>query len=712
MTTPERPNILLISMDDAFAFWRFRNAFGVELQTPNLDRICARATAFHAAYCQTPVCGPSRSSFMSGLAPHQTGIFDNYSEIFELLRPEQIWSYRLKEAGYFCSTGGKIHHGYKPRPPEVHNALYSHEAQECHFGPSRTAPHKDFGGAGRGLGTTDEANDSQYYDHTSADYAIDFLRRYDGDAPFYREAGFHNPHPPFRTPARFKEMYDENDFIMPEEWKQKRESDAFAEASFPPNFPLKNETAWRKTIRNYFSCYSHVDWHIGRVWDALQASPHAKNTLVIITADHGYHMGDKARFRKYTLWEEAAGVPLIIYDPRQDKGQVVKDPVALLDIGQTVMDYAQLPPLQDSPGRSLRPQVEGAVQDDRSVPTFFFGSAGIRHGQFRYIYYQDGSEKLYDLESDPWQLRDVSPNHPKLSEMRMRLKQTASQYGMFICDDETCEPPPTEYVSVQEHGKQPASPPTSGQIAFEPPDPNMPDYPGWRRYFLRPRKDMSIDLPNAWRELYYPGDIGDKAEHLEVRCNDLGCHIDFMGGHQRIALRIFGGRGNDRIETAHDPITAYLQAGDNTVEAGFANATIVGGSGYDRIECQRAENCVHGGTGDAHIICGTGHDIITTGDGRNIVHGNTGTSDVTIDGGTNVIEVGPGDMVLHFQRTGLPQVVKGYKGGELDISDWNALGPYDLSSDGRDALLTCGTERVRFVATDVAVLRQALADIE
>ncbi|WP_295534560.1 sulfatase-like hydrolase/transferase [uncultured Thioclava sp.] len=709
MTQLERPNILLISMDDAFAFWRFRNAFGVQLQTPNLDRICARATAFHAAYCQVPVCGPSRSSFLSGLAPHQTGIFDNYSEIFEMLRPDQMWSYRLKEAGYYCSTAGKVHHGYRPRPPEIHDALYSHESRKCYFGPKSGAPAQNFGGALVGLGTTDPKDDRKYYDHFSSEDALRFLSSYDGEAPFYREVGFHNPHPPFKTPARFKEMYAEEDFVMPPEWRDGKDPDAFADQAFPANLDLSNDKFWRKTVRNYFSGYSHADWHVGRVWDALQASKHAKNTIVIITADHGYHMGDKGRFRKYTLWEEAAGVPLIIYDPSQDEGRVVEDPVALLDVGQTVLDYVGLEAMQCSPGRSLRAQVEGVSAPERAVPTFWFGSAAIRQGDYRYIAYQDGSEQLFDLKSDPWQLRDIAPNHPERANLRRALAASAAEYGMSLCDGENCRPGPSLYVSITEGGAQPATPPTLGQIAFEPPDPDMPDFPGYRRYFLRPRQNMTVKMPNAYRELFYAGDIGDGADSLHVHCNDLGTHLDFMGGHKRFHLTVYGGRGDDRIETAQETMTVFLQAGDNVIDAGFSDTTIYGGSGYDVIDCQRAENDVYGGTGDALIRCGTGRDTVHTGDGTNQIFGGKGAAEIIVNGGCNRIEIdSDGTVSLRLLRTGLPQEVIGFTGGAVDISDWQVLGETRLITQGEDALIMCGTERVRFVQTDEAVLRHAL----
>jgi len=151
-----RKNIIFIGLDDAFSFWRFRDAFGARLQTPNLDRICARSTAFTSAYCQIAICGPSCASMMSGLSPYETGVFDNYTSVFDVLRPEQFWQHRIKQAGYYCSTAGKIHHMFKPLPPKDHDALYSHPAARVHFGPAKDTPSVNFGGYGNGIGTTEK----------------------------------------------------------------------------------------------------------------------------------------------------------------------------------------------------------------------------------------------------------------------------------------------------------------------------------------------------------------------------------------------------------------------------------------------------------------------------------------------------------------------------------------------------------------------------
>ena len=174
-----------------------------------------------------------------------------------------------------------------------------------------------------------------------------------------------------------------------------------------------------------------MDDHLGRVWDALKASPHADNTLVILLSDHGLHLGERDRFRKHTLWEQVANVPLIIHDPARPEAKVVIDPVALIDVGPTVMDYLALPPLEDSPGQTLRPFVETTHRaPDRVVPTFIDGNAAIRKGKYRFIRYRDGSEQLFDLEADWWQTRDLGAGHPDYQSVRAAFEACCAEYGM------------------------------------------------------------------------------------------------------------------------------------------------------------------------------------------------------------------------------------------------------------------------------------------
>lgn len=426
-----RPNIMLITFDDMVAFWRYKSIFGETLQTPNLDRICGQSTAFHAAYCQSPICSPSRASFMSGQTPHQSGMTLPKMDMFALVPPDRMWPHALKQAGYYTSSGGKIILGYVPLEDDVHAVLYCDKPKS--FRIDWKVPREistGLGGFRGGRATDDPKHDDRYYDFQSSRSAIRFLNAYQGDQPFYREVGFYGPHGPWITPRRFKDMYDDTRFVMPRTWQEGCVANAFFDKVSEQNFEDMPMEYWQRSVRNYFSAISHVDHHLGRVWDALKASRHADNTIVIIASDHGLHVGDRNRFRKHTLWEQVANVPLIVHTPDQQVGRVVTDPVALLDIGPTVMDFAGLPALQDCVGRSLRPLCQGAFDPQRAVLTVRGNNAAVRTGQYRFIRYEDGSTEMYDIVNDWWQTRNLGPDHPDHADCQAAHAACCAEYGL------------------------------------------------------------------------------------------------------------------------------------------------------------------------------------------------------------------------------------------------------------------------------------------
>ena len=432
-------NILLISLDDAVAFWHFKTVFGQALQTPNLDRICAESSAFHAAYCQAPVCSPSRASFMSGKAPHQIGVTGPDNRYFDRIPAKVMWPYLLKENGFFCSSGGKVMRGYQPLPDAVHSTIFSDDMKKFRLSRRKRVLDKlgdkagvkwmEYGGFRDGLANANPRDDRKHYDHQVANSAIAFLNDYDGEAPFYREVGLAGTHGPWATPRRFKEMYRDSGFRKPADWQNGFDDCPVMDVDAPKNLDASKAWFWKKSVRNYFSGMSHSDYHLGRIWDALKASRHADNTLVVIVSDHGFHMGERNRFRKHTLWEQVANVPLIVHDPARPKEQVVTDPVGLIDLGPTVMDYLDLPQIKGSPGRSLRPQIEGASVPNRAVPTFFHDNSAIRKENYRFIRYRDGSTQFFDLSKDWWQTSDLGPGHPDYDRIRTSHAACCKAHG-------------------------------------------------------------------------------------------------------------------------------------------------------------------------------------------------------------------------------------------------------------------------------------------
>lgn len=705
----QTPNILLITVDDGGAYFRWRRAFGEVLRIPNLDRIEAVSTSFTSAYCQAPICGPSRNSMLSGLSPHQTGMIDNYALMFEHLRPEQLWQYRLKQKGYYCSTAGKVHHGFRPLPRAFHDILYSHPPHPLSFGPPRTSPVKRYGGLTGGAGSTDPSEDALYYDHQSASDAVQFLQTYDGDAPFYREVGFHHPHIPLKTPAAFKDMYDEKAFNAPKDW-----ADGFDLASYPDrymaeNMDLRDLDFWRKSVRNYFSAYSHVDSHIGRVWDALQASPHKQNTILIFTSDHGYHLGDKNRMRKFTLWEESCRAPLIIHDPRTEP-RMIGDPVGLIDIGPTVMDYCAAPPIGGSPGVSLRPMISGASDPDRAVPTFLYGNSSMRKGKYRITLYQSGESEFHDVDADPWLNNNLAGKVPEHEIWRSELARVCQAHGLALPEGEQKAAPFQASFIGSSSRHLPGNLGAIGNLDDERRD-CTPALPGHRVHFSTLDRSGSAPLPNAFQRMHYGADSGGGVESFNVYGNSQDNEFLFPGSGRRFHLTIHPGPGRNRTSIQKDDLVVYSSTGDDEVSVGGGAAVIFGGAGRLEVNNAGGRLRVEGGLGDLHLKASAGPLEVISGSGDNHIDGGTSQSHITLAAGRSWVTLHNDLVTLELRRTGLPQTISGFCGGTLDFSDWATLGRPRLLQDGDDCLILCASECVRFVATPVATLRDAVSGV-
>lgn len=425
-------NILLVSFDDAVAPWPYHTAFNEPLRIPTIDALCATGAAFHSAYAQAPICGPSRSSMMTSMLPHDLGILNNGTFVFDRVPSSRCWVADLKSAGVYCSSGGKIHH--KPVIPRPHHkALYSDERKD--FSNDLRLPRelrkrsRSFGGHRQGRGALDGVDDDFFFDQQAANSAIDFLQTHSGDQPFYRELGFFSTHGPHLTPARFKEMYAAENLTPPSDWNGYLHDSPYVSQNIPENPDFADRDYWQKSVRNYFSAYSHGDYQLGRVMAALRASVHANNTVVIVVSDHGFHLGNRNLFRKTTLWEQSLHVPFIICDPDQPAGQVIPDPVGLIDLGPTILDYAGLPPMPVAAGRSLRPMLSGQRDPDRVIPSFYGACLTLRIGDYRIIRYAQDDWQLFDVKSDYWQLHNLGTDHPAFPALRQQFEDWAQHHG-------------------------------------------------------------------------------------------------------------------------------------------------------------------------------------------------------------------------------------------------------------------------------------------
>lgn len=404
LAEPQRPNILFIAIDDMNDWTGFLGGHA-QAVTPNMDRLAERGVNFTNAHCVAPACSPSRNALLFGVEPFHSGLYPFYhlEEIPDrVLAPYKSLPQFLKEHGYGTYGAGKIHHGSRGRPSEWTDYHKPNPKQLVY--DAKTGYQQ---GKSRKMAFCPTTNPLEDHpDHQVASYGVEVLSR-KHDRPFFLAVGIVKPHLPFVCPQRFFDLYP--DPIEPPEIKADDLADvpwaARAMAKASDDFNFRRDDAWEKIRRAYLACNSWADYNIGRVLDALAASPYADNTIVVLWFDHGYHQGEKRSFRKFSLWEEATRVPFIMWDTRRadaPKGRVCEEAVSLINIYPTLVDMAELHLPDYVDGVSLTPQLADptAAIDQPAITTWGRGNYSARSEDWRYTRYFDGTEELYFHKDD------------------------------------------------------------------------------------------------------------------------------------------------------------------------------------------------------------------------------------------------------------------------------------------------------------------------
>ncbi len=252
----------------------------------------------------------------------------------------------------------------------------------------------------------------------------------DHDRPFFLTVGFIRPHVPWYTPQRWFDLHPPEQLTMPPYLKGDQDdvppiSRTIHEMPMMPTADWAIESGeWPNAIQGYLASVSFVDHYIGEVLIALENSPYAGNTIVVLWSDHGYHLGEKNRFAKHSLWEETSHVPLIIRSPDGAEGTVSNAAVSLLDLYPTLIDLAGLPANDTNEGVSLKPLVEGSgeIPEQVAITSYGHGNHAIRDERYRYIRFTDGTEELYDHQDDPNEWVNLAGN-AEYDEIKQRLAE-------------------------------------------------------------------------------------------------------------------------------------------------------------------------------------------------------------------------------------------------------------------------------------------------
>lgn len=435
---PHHPNVLFIAVDD-LNDWVGSMHGHPDVKTPNIDRLAARGVQFQNAYCQAPLCGPSRASLMTGLRPSTTGIYgminDNLiKEDNPVTRDIIFLPEYFKRQGYHTMGIGKLFHQHAPD-----GVLDESGGRSRGFGPSPKKRFKWQGKASNGYsGTSTDWGaypdaDSLMPDFQSAQWASERLKK-DYDKPFFLAVGFLRPHVPWYVPKKWFDQYNVSELDMPP-YKSDDLDDVPETALKINDLPMMPSTEWAiksgewpNMIHAYLASITFVDDQVGKLLTALDESGHANNTIIILWSDHGYRMGEKGTFAKHALWEEATHAPLMLAGPGVPSGKVIDEPVELLSIYPTLLELSGLPAYDRNEGKSLVALMHGKdnYQEHFALTTYGMNNHSVRTKDMRYIRYEDGGEELYDERRDPNEWKNLAGEK--------RYRKTIAQLRKYLPD--------------------------------------------------------------------------------------------------------------------------------------------------------------------------------------------------------------------------------------------------------------------------------------
>ncbi len=430
----KRPNVLFFLVDD------LRPELGCYgqrvVKTPNIDGLASAGVRFERAYCQYPLCNPSRTSLLNGRYPSTTGVVDNLTW-FGALHPEFVsLPKHFKANGYASLRTGKIFHG----------GIDDSEAW------SEGGEKRDFEGAQRKppvAGPQRQQNSDRivvlagdgeaHQDYKIADRAIAYLQKYK-DKPFFLACGFTKPHSPPTAPQKFFDMYDPSQVQLPVDFA----AEPTTPAGFPKGSVTKNGDLFinrkaskkeaREVIRAYWASLTWTDWNVGRVLAELDKQGLRDNTIIVFWGDHGYHLGEKGKWSKHgSLFEIGARVPLIVIAPgAKGNGQTCPRIVQTLDLYPTLADLCGLSQPPGLEGHSLKPLLnEPQAKWDYPAFTVFGKNNGIavRTERYRYVEYQGGKggAMLFDEQNDPHETKNLVDNS-KYADVKASLAAKCKQF--------------------------------------------------------------------------------------------------------------------------------------------------------------------------------------------------------------------------------------------------------------------------------------------
>jgi len=433
----DRPNVLFIAIDD-LNDWIGALGGHPQAKTPNIDRLAERSVLFANAHCAAPACNPSRAALMTGIAPNQSGVYHN-PQPWRPAMPDVITiPQHFSANGYWSAGSGKIYHGRYP-DPDSWDRYYPHQLENKFADP--VPPERNVNGLGKGnfdWGPVCEPT-TEMGDYKTAKWIAKQLGK-EHEKPFFLACGIFRPHLPWYVPQKYFDQFPLDAMELPEVLGNDLD-DLPAVAikvatSVGDHAAVVKGDQWKQAVQGYLASIAFADEQVGRVIEALDASPHKKDTVIVLWTDHGWHLGEKEHWRKFALWHRSTRTPLMISVPEgipampdgSVKGRQSTQPASLLDIYPTLIELCGLPPKTELSGMSLVPMLRNPeLKTDRAiVTTNGRNNHAIRDTRWRYIRYSDGSEELYDHDADPNEWTNLAGN-PEYASTITRMSKWLPQ---------------------------------------------------------------------------------------------------------------------------------------------------------------------------------------------------------------------------------------------------------------------------------------------
>jgi iduronate 2-sulfatase len=446
---PARKNVLFIVSDDLNCDL---GCYGHPLvKSPNIDRLAKRGLRFELAYCQYPVCNPSRSSFLTGLYPEQTGVLTNGGNFRNKVPNVVTLPQLFRKNGYFVARVGKIfHYGVplqigtngKDDPRSWDQVVNPIGIDRTELAKVHTLEKGKYGGTLSWRNV--KSKDTDHTDGKGATASIKLLEDHHPDKtgkPFFLAVGFYRPHTPYVAPSHYFDLYPRAKITPVLEKPGDRDDIPVAALADRPKQRELTVPQRKEIIQAYYASISLTDAQVGRVLDALDRLKLAKNTVIVFVSDHGYHLGHHGLWQKGDLFEGSTRVPMIIVEPgTKFAGKSTRHVAEMVSLYPTVCELCGVAKPAHLSGRSLVPVLhDPAKKSGRPAYTVAWSRAArmhrelrgtrilghsLRTGRYRYTEWAGGKYgvELYDYQTDPQEFTNLAKD-PKHAATVKRLKQ-------------------------------------------------------------------------------------------------------------------------------------------------------------------------------------------------------------------------------------------------------------------------------------------------